>query len=117
VKRYAQRRVVETERRIVDGTPARVETLRRRSQGSGVINTAYSERLNATFRERLAPLSGAGASHPDAARGHVLGRHGVTLHIERRGFLHFMWRYRMEVHGSLSQLTLPKMNAEVSVRA
>jgi hypothetical protein len=42
---------------------------------------------------------------------------GVTLHIERRGFLHFVWRYRMEVHGSLSQLTLPKMNAEVSVRA
>jgi len=32
-------------------------------------------------------------------------------------FLHFMWRYQMEVHGSLSQLTLPKMNAEVSVRA
>jgi transposase-like protein len=43
VKRYAQRRVVEVERRIVDGTPARVETLRRRSQGDGVINTAYIE--------------------------------------------------------------------------
>jgi hypothetical protein len=41
----------------------------------------------------------------------------VALHIERRGFLHFMWRYHMEVHGSLSQLILPKMNAEVSVRA
>jgi len=41
VKRYERRRVVETERRIVDGTPARVETLRRRSQGDGVINTAY----------------------------------------------------------------------------
>ena len=41
----------------------------------------------------------------------------VALHIERRGFLHFMWRYRMKVHGSLSQFTLPKMNAEVSVRA
>jgi hypothetical protein len=27
VKRYARRRVVETERRIVDGTPVRVETL------------------------------------------------------------------------------------------
>src|SRR6266581_626006 len=52
VKRYAQRCVVEVERRIVDGTPARVETLRRRSQGDGVINTAYIERLNATFRER-----------------------------------------------------------------
>src|SRR4030095_4241705 len=34
VKHYAQRRVVEVERRIVDGTPARVETLRRRSQGN-----------------------------------------------------------------------------------
>ena len=41
----------------------------------------------------------------------------VTLHIQQRGFLHFMWRYRLEVLGSLSQLTLPKMNAEVSVRA
>src|SRR5438034_214239 len=39
VKRYERRRVVETERRIIDGTPARVETLRRRSQdGEGVIN-------------------------------------------------------------------------------
>src|SRR5882724_12960949 len=52
VKRYARRRVVATERRIVDGTPARVETLRRRAQGGGVINTAYIERLNATFRAR-----------------------------------------------------------------
>src|SRR5256886_1289018 len=57
VKRYERRRGVETERRIVDGTSARVETLRRRSQGDGVINTAYIERLNATFRERLAPLA------------------------------------------------------------
>ncbi|MGE3541624.1 MAG: hypothetical protein AB7N91_29870 [Candidatus Tectimicrobiota bacterium] len=31
VKRYAQRHVVDVERRIVDGTPARVETLRCRS--------------------------------------------------------------------------------------
>ena len=43
VKRYAQRRVVDVDRRIVDGTPARVETLRRRAQGAGVINTAYIE--------------------------------------------------------------------------
>ena len=71
VKRYERRRVVETERRIVDGTPARVETLRRRSQGDGVINTAYIERLNATFRERLAPL---------ARRCRALARHTLTLH-------------------------------------
>jgi hypothetical protein len=43
VKRYERRRVVATDRRIVDGAPARVETLRRRSQGAGVINTAYIE--------------------------------------------------------------------------
>ncbi len=70
VKRYERRRVIETERRIVDGTPARVETLRRRSQGKGVIKTAYIERLNATFRERLAPL---------ARRCRALARHTLTL--------------------------------------
>jgi transposase-like protein len=71
VKRYESRRVVETDRRIVKGTPARVETLRRRSQGDGVINTAYIERLNATFRERLAPL---------ARRCRALARQTQTLH-------------------------------------
>jgi transposase-like protein/IS1 family transposase len=70
VKRYERRRVVEVERRIVDGTPARVETLRRRSHGNGVINTAYIERLNATFRERLAPL---------ARRCRALARQMMTL--------------------------------------
>src|SRR5207237_2489063 len=65
------RRVVATERRIIDGTPARVETLRRRSQGDGVINTAYIERLNATCRERLAPL---------ARRCRALARQTLTLH-------------------------------------
>src|SRR5687767_9521703 len=71
VKRYERRRVVETDRRIVDGTPTRVETLRQRSQGNGVINTAYIERLNATFRERLAPL---------ARRCRALARQTLTLH-------------------------------------
>jgi transposase-like protein len=71
VKRYAQRRVVDVERRIVDGTPARVETLRRRAHGDGVINTAYIERLNATFRERLASLT---------RRGRALARRPLTLH-------------------------------------
>src|SRR5438128_5008184 len=60
IKRYERRRVVETERRIVEGTPARVETLRRRSQADRRINTAYIERLNATFRARLASLTRRG---------------------------------------------------------
>jgi transposase-like protein/IS1 family transposase len=71
VKRYVQRRVVDVERRIVNGTPARVETLRRRSHGDGVINTAYIERLNATFRERLAVLP---------RRGRALARRPLMLH-------------------------------------
>jgi hypothetical protein len=70
IKRYAQRRGIAVERRIVDGTPARVETLRRRAQGDGVINTAYIERLNATFRERLAALT---------RRGRALARHMLML--------------------------------------
>jgi transposase-like protein len=70
IKRSEGRRVVEIERRIIDGTPARVETLRRRTQGDGVINTAYIERLNATFRERLASLT---------RRGRALARRTLTL--------------------------------------
>ena len=70
VKRYAQRRVIDVERRIVDGAPTRIETLRRCSQGDGVINTAYIERLNATFRERLASLT---------RRGRALARRTLTL--------------------------------------
>ncbi|HSF34095.1 MAG TPA: hypothetical protein VLK82_27025, partial [Candidatus Tectomicrobia bacterium] len=70
VQRYAQRRGVAVERRIVAGTPARVETRRRRAQGDGVINTASSERLNATWRARLASLP---------RRGRALARHTRTL--------------------------------------
>jgi transposase-like protein len=45
------------ERRIVQGTQAMVARLVRVSQGRGGINTAYIERLNATFRQRLASLA------------------------------------------------------------
>jgi len=69
-KRYARRRVVETERHRIDGPPARVEPLRRRVPGEGVINRAYIERLHATFRDRLAPL---------ARRCRALARHTLTL--------------------------------------
>jgi hypothetical protein len=70
VKRDERRGVVATERRIVAGTPARVETLRRRSQGGGVINTASIERLNTTFRARLASPT---------RRGRALARRPLTL--------------------------------------
>ena len=44
-------------RRIVQGSAPAVTQLLTRSQGGGVINTAYIERLNATFRQRLACLA------------------------------------------------------------
>ena len=80
VKRYARRRGGATKRRIVDGTPARVETLRQRSQGEGGSNTASIERLQATFRARLASLTRRGrarALHADLAAWHVFDRDGL----------------------------------------
>lgn len=56
VKQYCGRRVVGVVKRICQGTPAQVDALIEASQGQGSINTAYIERLNATFRARLAPL-------------------------------------------------------------
>ncbi len=105
VKRYERRRVVATERRIVDGTPARVETLRRRSHGDGVINTAYIERLNATFRERLAPL---------ARRCRALARHTLTLY-EGMFLVGTVYNF-CTPHASLSQAqqTTPAMAAGIT---
>jgi transposase-like protein len=71
VKRSAQRRVVDVERRRVDGPSARVERLRQRSPGHGVLNTASIERLHATCRERLAALT---------RRGRALARRPLTRH-------------------------------------
>lgn len=49
---------LEIERRIVQGCPQQIERLRQQTQGIlGVINTAYIERLNATFRLRLSWLN------------------------------------------------------------
>lgn len=61
---------LQIERRIVQGTARLVEQLLQRTQGGGVINTAFIERLNATFRQRLAPL---------ARRTRALAQAGDTL--------------------------------------
>jgi len=44
-------------RRIVQGSQAMVQSLIQKTQGHGVINTAFIERLNATFRQRLNSLA------------------------------------------------------------
>jgi transposase-like protein len=57
IKHQVQRRLVAVDRRIVQGTPAAItRVLAETGTGSG-INTAYIERLNATFRGALAPLA------------------------------------------------------------
>ncbi len=57
IKRYAQRRVVEVQRRLIRGGRRRLRRLLRASKGGRTLNTAYIERLNATFRSRLAALA------------------------------------------------------------
>ena len=70
VKQYAGRRVVSVRQRIVQGRRAAVQRLIAQTQGAGWINTAYIERLNATFRARL---------HRLVRRGRGLARQVPTL--------------------------------------
>jgi len=57
VVKQRQHRLLTIERRIAQGRAKMIERLLRRSQAGGTLNTAYSERLNATFRQRLAWLA------------------------------------------------------------
>ena len=49
--------VLNVKRRIVQGAKDRLERLIEKTQGKGVINTAFIERRNATFRQRINPLT------------------------------------------------------------
>ena len=57
IKRSQNKRVVEITRRMTHGLLAQAEKLLMQSQGGSVLNTAFIERLNGTFRERLASLT------------------------------------------------------------
>lgn len=70
VKHYACRRVVAVTRRVIQGCQTQIEGLIQQTQGAGVINTAYIERLNATFRSRISAL---------VRRGRALARQIDTL--------------------------------------
>jgi transposase-like protein len=70
VKQYAKRRVVSVTQKSVVGTPAAIRSKLKSTGGGTQINTAYIERLNATFRSVLAPL---------VRRGRALARTQATL--------------------------------------
>lgn len=57
IKRTEKKRVVEITRRMAHGRHVQAEQLLQASQGGSVLNTAFIERLNGTFRERLASLT------------------------------------------------------------
>ncbi len=57
IKHTRQKRVVEITRRMTHGILERAQEVLTQSKGGSVLNTAFIERLNATFRERLASLT------------------------------------------------------------
>lgn len=56
IKQYAQRRVVSVTQRVVRGTGEAIGAVLAATEGGKGINTAYIERLNATFRAALVVL-------------------------------------------------------------
>jgi hypothetical protein len=98
VKHSVQRRVTSVARRVIQGTSDLVERLLTTSQGGGVLNTAYIERLNAMFRAAFAPLVRRTRA---AARTTALLTAGMFL----VGGVYNFCRY----HDSLAvELTLPR---------
>lgn len=57
IKHTKKKRVVQITRRMTQGTIEQALGLLTQSKGGSVLNTAFIERLNATFRERLATLT------------------------------------------------------------
>jgi transposase-like protein/IS1 family transposase len=57
IKRTEKKRVVAITRRMAHGLLSQAESLLQGSRGGTVLNTAFIERLNATFRQRLASLT------------------------------------------------------------
>lgn len=70
IKQYRQRRMVSSTTRVVQGTQEQIEAGLAQSGGGKQINTAFIERLNATWRSRLAPL---------VRRGRALARQETSL--------------------------------------
>ena len=56
IKRYRTKRVIAIDRQMAQGAQEQAEGLLTQSQGGQQLNTAFIERLNATFRSRLATL-------------------------------------------------------------
>ena len=87
VKRSAKRRIVSVTTRAVRGTLDAILAVLTATGGGSVIHTAYIERLNATFRSRLAPLVRRGRA---LARTEALLTAGMWL---IGGAYNFCWEH------------------------
>lgn len=76
VKSHQGRRLVDVTRRVVFGTAEAVAAAIARTKGGAQINTSYIERLNATVRANLAPLTRRGRR---LAHGTALLQSGMWL--------------------------------------
>jgi hypothetical protein len=105
VVKRRQSHLFSIERRIVQGTEALITNLLQASQRGGLINTAYIERLNATFRQRISCL---------ARRTRALAR--TTQTVEAAMFLLGCSYNFCSAHASLSQTTpaTPAMAARLT---
>jgi transposase-like protein len=68
IKQYAKRRVVGVTQRVVEGKTTAIRSILEGTGGGTQINTAFIERLNATFRACLVPLvrRGRALAHTEA---------------------------------------------------
>jgi len=57
IKHTKKKRVVEVTRKMTRGTLEKAHELLGMTKGGSELNTAFIERLNGTFRERLASLT------------------------------------------------------------
>ena len=87
IKRSAKRRVISVTTRAVRGTLDAILAVLTATGGGSVIHTAYIERLNATFRSRLAPLVRRGRA---LARTEALLTAGMWL---IGGAYNFCWEH------------------------
>lgn len=105
VVKHRQGRTLSIERRIVQGTQALLTHLLTCSQQGGVINTAYIERLNATFRQRLNCL---------ARRTRTLARTTQTVNVAMF-LLGCVYNFATPHHSlSLTVPTTPAMAAGIT---
>jgi hypothetical protein len=105
LKRYQRRRVVEVLRQVIVGSQATVISRVIGTQRSirALINTAYIERLQATFRARLAPL---GRRTRAGAHKHSTLEAGIWL---VGACYNFLWK-----HHSLGEERTPAMAAGIT---